>query len=190
MKKTFNYFIAFLALLSSEITIAQEKSKWTFEANLGFPLNINMPLTIKQDGFADIKLTAKFKSRPLNPPPFWFLRLGKWKNNNAWELELKHQKLFLENTPPEVEYFNITHGHNQFTLNRAFKRPLFGGSDFVYRFGIGVVFAHPENSVRGQNLDEEQGWFDLEISLRPEDIATVSCTGCHTDANRCAVSLQ
>lgn len=153
-------FIAFF-LLSFGITNAQEKNIWSFESHSGAPLNIPLPLTIKQTGNPDIKLNAQYYSEPFKTPVFWVIRLNKWKNERAWELELKHQKLYLKNIPNEVTYFNITHGYNQFTVNRAFKFKLIKKHQFVFRSGLGIVIAHPENMVRGKELDQQQSFFKL-----------------------------
>lgn len=141
------------------LIFSQEKSKWEIEFNAGAPVNLNLPLTISQEGFEDIKLTAKFRSEPFNLPIYWVLRVSKWKKNKAWEFEMIHQKLYLENTPSEIEYFSITHGFNMIFINRAFGIKLFNREGFIARVGTGVVFAHAENKVRGKEFDQEQSFF-------------------------------
>ena len=141
--------------------LGQNKNLWVFDANLGFPVNIALPLRIEQHGYEDININAKYLSHPFKPPPYWFLRLAVWKDKKAWEIELKHQKLYLKNKPPEIQYFAISHGHNQLTVNRAFKKNLIGEHEFIYRIGLGIVFAHPENEVRNLEFNENQSLFDF-----------------------------
>lgn len=141
------------------IIFSQEKSNWTFEAHGGFPVNIPLPLTIKQNDFPDIKLTAHFYSEPFTPPIYWVYRVSKWKNNKAWEFEMMHQKLYLKNPPPEVQYFSMTHGYNQLMINRAVKFNFFQKHEFILRLGGGIVLAHVENMVREKELYQGEGYF-------------------------------
>ncbi len=138
---------------------SQEKSNWTFEAHGGYPLNIPLPLSIHQNGYPDIKLTAQFDSEPFVLPIYWVYRISKWKNNKAWEFEMMHQKLYLQNKPPEVEYFNISHGYNLIMFNRAFKFQFLQKHQIIARTGLGFVLPHAENKVRGKKLDQGEGYF-------------------------------
>lgn len=153
------FFLSFI--FTTHCISAQEKSNWVVEIHGGFPINIPLPLTIKQHNQPDIKLTAQFNSEPFVLPVYWVFRISKWKNNKAWEFEMMHQKLYLKNPPPEVEYFSITHGYNQLMINRAFKFNLFKDKEFIFRSGAGIVLAHPENKVRGKELNQKQSFFNL-----------------------------
>ena len=136
--------------------IAQEKSEWSFEANLGFPLNISHPITIKQDGYKDLNFKAHFDSKPFEQPFFYVYRFSKWNNNKGWQLEMMHQKLYLNNPPKEVQYFSITHGYNLIMLSRAFKISLIKENDFIISVGTGIILAHSENMIRVKEFDQEQ----------------------------------
>jgi hypothetical protein len=76
-------------------------------------------------------------------------------------VELVHHKLFLENPPPEVERFSVSHGYNLLLVGhgRETSRGLWA------RAGAGAVIAHPENTVRGLTLREDQGPFRLGYHL-------------------------
>lgn len=143
------------------ISFSQEKSEWSLEANFGFPVNINHPLTIQQNGYDDINFTANFESKPFQQPFFYVYRISKWKNNKGWEFEMMHQKLFLENPPEEVEYLIISHGFNLMILSRALKISVFKENDFVVKFGTGFVLAHPESSIREKVFDQKQSFLKL-----------------------------
>jgi len=154
-------FCLIIFFISFSVLYAQEKSHWAIEAHGGFPLNIPLPLTIKQNNQPDIKLTAHFNSEPFTPPVYWVYRVSKWKNEKAWEFEMMHQKLYLKNLPEEVQYFNITHGYNQLMFNRAVKFNIAQKHQFIYRIGAGFVLAHAENMVRGKELDQQQSFLDM-----------------------------
>lgn len=130
---------------------AEEEKKWSFEVFMGSAYNLITPLKIRQTGYEDIKLNARYETKPLKESPYYSWRISHWKENKAWELELIHHKLYLENRPPEVEHFEITHGYNLLTINRAWERGL------IYRLGIGVVISHPETTIRGKRFPANEG---------------------------------
>ena len=84
------------------------------------------------------------------------MRLGADLGRARWELELVHHKLYLQNPPPEVQAFQITHGFNFITLNRRW--PVYG---FGLRAGAGIVLAHPQTTIRGRAFPENGGAFGL-----------------------------
>ncbi|MCB0402350.1 MAG: hypothetical protein KDD41_09725 [Flavobacteriales bacterium] len=148
-------------LLLSAITLSQEKNEWHIEFNGGAPYNIDLPLTIEQTGQPTLNLTAHFDSEPFVTPVYWVFRVAKWKNNKAWEFEMVHQKLYLQNPTPEIQYFSITHGFNTTFINRSFKTSLPVLDTCVFRIGTGVTLAHAENMIRGKELDQNGSFFDL-----------------------------
>jgi hypothetical protein len=87
------------------------------------------------------------------------MKLGKWKDGKAWEIETHHHKLFLDNKPDEVQQFAISHGYNLNTVNRAW---LING--YIYRVGLGIVVTHPETEVRGKEYNDEGGWNGFHLS--------------------------
>lgn len=123
---------------------------WVFQVSVGAVENLETSLEIRQEGFASIELDADYESRPFEGPLYYSLRGGWWRGRGGWELELIHQKLFLQDPPPEVQYFAVSHGYNLVTVNRAWE-----GRGLVWRLGAGAVIAHPENEVRGWVLDPE-----------------------------------
>lgn len=139
-----------ICLLISDVAEAQ--SSWQFELGLTLPANFPMPLVISQEGQPDLDFTARYISKPLDVPVTWQARIGRWHRGRAWELELIHHKLYLQNRPPEVQAFSISHGLNLLTLQRAWRH-----EHFQWRVGGGVVFAHAESTVRGSKLDEVGG---------------------------------
>jgi hypothetical protein len=150
-------FVVPFFIFAQAATYAQ--SRWSFELHGGEVYNVPMPLTISQDGYPDVKLTAQYDTEPFTLPFYWDMRLGRWQSNKIWEVEMIHHKLYLENTTPEIQKFNISHGFNLIMLNRGFDKKL-----FRYRFGAGMVLTHPESNIRGKvfgdsNDDKDLGYY-------------------------------
>lgn len=128
---------------------------WTAEWLFGGAWNAGTTLEIQQAGEPDLAFDAEFSSKPFEQPLFWALRVGWEGERHGWALDLNHHKLILENPPPEVETFSITHGYNLVTVQHAWLRP--GWRFFAL---AGAVVAHPESTIRGLRKDEKTGWFD------------------------------
>lgn len=114
-----------------------------------------VPLTIRQEGFEKISLWAHYRTASFRLPLYYSIRMGFIDDGQGWEAEMNHLKVYLENRPPEVERFSVSHGYNQLLVNRLFRR---GALD--WRVGAGVVVAHPESVVRGRRQDERGGLFN------------------------------
>jgi hypothetical protein len=132
-------------------------TEWSLMAGAGAAQSLPAPLSIEQDGFPALDLTAHYDNRPFDSPPQWVLRISRRAGGGAWEFQHLHHKLYLSNRPPEVERFDITHGYNIVTLGHAWRRGPLG-----LRAGAGVVIAHPESTVRGRRFGPRQGLFGLD----------------------------
>lgn len=131
--------IAATALPLSGGICSAETPRVSVEALLGGAVNIPTLLSVVQDGQPDISLTARYSSKPFETPLHYSLRFGIPRAGHAWELELIHQKLFLDNRPDEIQRFSVSHGYNVLTVNHAWQ-----GNPVTYRLGAGVVIAHEE----------------------------------------------
>lgn len=155
MKTTITILLVLLG-----VVISSGQSRWSFELHGGEVYNVPMPLKIAQEGFSDLKLTARYHTEALTLPVYWDCRISKWKSNKSWELEAIHHKLYLENTTPEVEKFNISHGFNMIFVNRGFEK-----NKFRYRTGLGMVLVHPESKIRGLEFGNSTDDWDLGYYL-------------------------
>lgn len=141
----FIYIITVMIIsLLSMGNVQADDSQLSFELSLGSAYNANKSLTVKQQGYPDIIFKARFSTKAFEMPLYYSLRLGYWQYNRSWEFELIHHKLYVENPPSEIQNFEITHGFNIFTINRAWDI-----SNTVLHFGLGTVIAHPDTTVRG-----------------------------------------
>jgi len=153
MKKLTGLILLFI--LSSTAIPARAEGPWTVEAFGGSSYSFPTPLRIRQYGYPDIDITARYETKPFEKDPYYAWRIGNWKGNKAWELELVHQKLYLENKPAEVQEFQITYGYSLLTINRAWK-----SDGLIYRLGMGVVITNPSTIVRGREDSHEGGFLD------------------------------
>lgn len=140
-----------LLLLLSLAPPLHAEEGWVFQTSVGALTNFETPLTIRQSGFEEIEVDAEYETRPFESPLYYSLRAGRWTGRTGWELELIHQKVFLKNRPPEVQRFDISHGYNLVTVNRGWDL-----RGCLLRLGAGAVIAHPENTVRGRDLDSDE----------------------------------
>ena len=121
---------------------------WSLDVSAGSAASVPTRLVIRQQGEADLDFVARYRTRPLAEVPYYDVRIGR----GDWELELVHHKLYLDNRPPEVALFEITHGYNLILANLAIR---LGWCDL--RPGAGMVLSHPEATIRGERFDESRG---------------------------------
>lgn len=145
-------------------SISQAEGSYSFEVFWGTQFNIPTPLTIKQRGEETIKVDwAKYESDAWTwfNSPYYSWRIGLWEKDKAWELELVHEKIILKNKPKDVQHFEISHGYNLITINRAWRLSEY--HDLIWRIGAGIVLTHPETTVRhkekGYGEDFPKGFY-------------------------------
>lgn len=152
--------IALIRAVFIVITLpAGANAGWILEAFGGSAWSFPSPLSIHQYGEERIYLMARYQTRPLAGAPYYAWRVAKWSDEGAWEFELVHHKLYLANKPDSVQHFEISHGYNLITINRARVR-----GNFIWRVGVGVVASHPETTIRGQKLPWGDGLNGFYIS--------------------------
>lgn len=139
---------------------AGAQSRWLFELQGAEVYNVPLPLTIHQMGHPDLKLTgARYHTEPFTMPVYYDGRISRWHDDKSWEVQFTHHKIYLQNTPQEVQKFNVSHGFNLLMINRGFDKRI-----FRYHMGAGIVIAHPESEVRGllfqsDRRDNDRGYY-------------------------------
>ena len=131
--------------VSAASTRADTGNRLSFALFLGSAVNASTNLTIEQEDEPDLRINADYDTRGFDAPVYYAWRAGYGDSQGAWEIQLIHHKIYLENPPSEVQRFEITHGYNLLTVNRSFRT---GTVDL--RVGGGVVIAHTESTVRGE----------------------------------------
>lgn len=160
MKYGFSKMLAAMILLALPALAGAADGRWTFQVGTGDAYNFPSRLEISQDGQPDVNLTADYVSKPFSTQAIYYdFKIGYWKDNAAWEFESLHHKIYLTNKPPEVQRFQISHGYNMNTVNRAWDDGM-----FIYRVGGGFVMTHPETTIRGKIKEDDGGIKGFYIS--------------------------
>lgn len=116
------------------------------EVFAGTDWNLPIQLKIKQPGENDIAFKARYRTRPWKGSPYYAYRLG----FQQWSLELIHHKLYLQNPPPEIEHFEVSHGYNMAMVSRDLP---YRYNPSLFKLGLGIVVGHPEGNVRGKPIN-------------------------------------
>jgi hypothetical protein len=55
---------------------------------VGSAYNVPTPLTVRQNGYPDIRMTARYDTKPFGPfAPYYSWRLNVWNGDRAWEVQ-------------------------------------------------------------------------------------------------------
>jgi hypothetical protein len=142
---TINGWICPAAAAATILIPAIASGQVTAEYFQGTAFNVPTTLTIRQENFPPISLRAEYSVRPLDDVFYYAVRLGYWREDAGWLVELLHHKIYLDNPTADVESFEVTHGYNMLTLNRGWRRGL-----NTFMAGGGVVIPHTNSIVRGR----------------------------------------
>jgi hypothetical protein len=146
------------ALLTAALLLlplaAHAEERFRLELFAGTSSSAPSTLTIDQSGFEELSVRARWKTHPTQDAHYFAARIALWKRNRGWELQFLHHKLYLDNPPPEIEQFEISHGWNLLTIQRATH-----GRVLDWRVGAGAVIAHAEGTIRGRDVDGGDGLF-------------------------------
>lgn len=160
------YMIPMLGVIGSAPYLDAPKGPrngWSADIALGTGINADTPLRVRQSGYPDITVkAAHYHEKSFQEAPLYTYRFSKWKDNRATEVQLLHHKLILQNPPPGIDYFNVSHGYNFLTLNRAYL--LENGME--WRYGGGIVISHPETRIRGKWKSDDPGFINLPPVVR------------------------
>jgi hypothetical protein len=137
-----------IVLLIPAAALAQ---KVTVDLMTGTAYNVPTPLTIRQDGYPEIRMTAHYDTKPFHPfAPYYSWRVNFWNHEHtaAWEVQQVHHRLFLSNTTAEVQRFEIHYGYNYFLFGRAWV-----ARGFMLHASGGVIAPNPASEIRGKFLN-------------------------------------
>jgi len=151
------------------LLVPSARAEWSAEYLLGDAWEPRTPVRIRQEGFEDLVLDARFRTEPFRIPPYWSARVIWWRGNTGWAVDLVHHKthdpdprtvyeilypteVLKVTDPPEIRYLGLTHGYNLGTFQILKRRGPWHGL-----IGLGGVLAHPESTIRGRRHPETGG---------------------------------
>jgi len=111
-------------------------------------LNLPTSLLLHQDSYEDIRILARYETKPFYEAPYYAVLIG----TSKWEIQLIHHKIYLKNPTPEIQHFAVSHGYNILSLNKLYR-----GENFEKRIGGGVILSHPETEIRNKKFPEKGG---------------------------------
>ncbi len=142
MKILYVFAILFPVVVTAE-------SWWSLEPlRTGSAKSFTTRLEVEQSSLPKLEFDAEYATRPWEDAPYYGWRISHQSEKRAWELEFLHHKIYLENNPPEINHFEVSHGYNMLFLNHAW---VFG-STYV-RAGAGAVISHTESEIRNQPFE-------------------------------------
>jgi len=127
---------ALIALLVEQAE-AQPQALWSADLLIGDAYNFYSRTHIAHGTLGERSFDGNYETRGLEGPLHYVLRVSRWRDDRAWEVQLLHHKLYLENRPAGADSLSVSHGFNIVTLNRAFEL-----NRSVIRIGLGPVVAH------------------------------------------------
>lgn len=145
-----------VALTTTLLLVPVARGEDSFRAEVfgGAAWSVPTTLTVDQSGEERLSVDAEWETRPFDTPPYYAARVGLWRNRGGWELQLLHHKIYLADPPPEIERFEVTHGWNFLTIQRASRTRVLD-----WRVGAGPVITHAEGRIRGRAVDRGGGLF-------------------------------
>lgn len=130
------------------LTCPAHGADWSVELLIGDAYNADSHTKIKQGELGNISFTGDYETRGLESPLHYEWRIARWEDDRAWELQLLHHKIFLQNRPTGVEALSVSHGFNLLSVNRAVEH-----HGWHLRAGLGPVITHAEARILGTSYD-------------------------------------
>jgi hypothetical protein len=135
-------------------------AQWRVEGWLGDAFSLPTPATFSQVGQPDIHVNAHWSTRPGAPTWYYAGRIARWTGDAGWAFEYIHHKIYLDNPPADVEYFQVTNGVNFMLGERLWRR-----HGWEFGVGAGPLYAVPVSSVRGLVYNNAHGIFHSQYEL-------------------------
>jgi hypothetical protein len=139
--------LAALGLTTQQSANADDAS-WSVEALIGDAYNLDSRTSVVHPSLGTVSLDGEYETRGFEGPVHYAWRVARWKEGRAWELQLLHHKLYLQDPPAGIDALSVSHGFNIVTLNRAFDY-----AGWRPRVGIGPVITHVEATIAGSTYD-------------------------------------
>jgi hypothetical protein len=110
----------------------------------GVAWSLRTPLVVDLGGERRV-IRAHWSTRSFEDAPYYSYRAVRGSVGREIAAEMLHHKLYLEHPRPPIDRLEVSHGYNEPMLDVASR-----GEGFRWRFGIGLVIAHPEGEIAGR----------------------------------------
>lgn len=147
-------------LATTVLTAPAAAAQWRGELWLGTAWNASSRVKFVQQGQPEVSVWAKWSTRPYESAWVYAFRFSHWSGDAAWAFEFMHHKMYLDNPPPEVDYFRITNGVGFLLAERLWRR-----HGWEYGVGAGPILSVPFSKVRGMAFDQGRGFFHSRYEL-------------------------
>lgn len=108
-------------------------AEWAFEMHAGAPIIPDRDARLTQRGQPDLEFSGAFRAEPFVMPLYYDFRVVRRQGAAGWALDFHHAKLILENGPPEVQDFQLTHGYNMLIATSLPQQPSPWAEDSSHR---------------------------------------------------------
>lgn len=136
-----------LACISTLVASPYSEKGLYLSSFLGASESLNSSLKLYLTDQPDIKHNAEWKGHSFEDSLYYSIRFEKWDDNKGRGIEWVHHKIYLNNTTDTIQDFSISDGFNLLLFNIARRTPR---HDLVYRLGLGLVFAHVDDTLNGR----------------------------------------
>lgn len=130
-------------------------AQWSVEAFLGSSWSARAPLTVRQEGLPEYRITAEYSTRPFEEAPYYGVRIARWLGRWGVALDEVHHKIYLDNTDRVIRKFRITYGYNLVGLG-----PMYRVGEWSVLGLVGPVLTNPSTNIRGTVVDHKGGILD------------------------------
>lgn len=168
MIKPLRGVLAIFALAALPLTLhAAEQSGWMLTTYVGQSGSLDMPFQMHVQNGEDVNKVAEWDNKPYSDSQYWGGRMEYWKQGKGQGFEIIHHKVYLANTDDYIQKFSISDGYNLAYYNRSSHI----NPSTIFRYGLGVVIAHPDVTVQGRGQWVRKGGEGLVIAGPSAQIA-------------------
>jgi hypothetical protein len=137
-----------LCLIAGAALGAGNDAQWSLDVLIGDAYNADSHTRIKHHELGDFSFDGDYETHGFESPLHYAWRIARRDDDGAWELQLLHHKIFLQNRPSGVDALSVSHGFNIVTINRAVEH-----RGWHLRAGLGPVITHTEARILGASYD-------------------------------------
>ena len=78
-----------------------DDAHWAFDVLIGDAYNFDSRTRVRHVSVGRVSIDGEFETRGLEGPLHYAWRVARWEDDKAWELQLLHHKLYLQDPPTQ-----------------------------------------------------------------------------------------